>query len=454
MSSKKTFILIAFAAVIIMAYAFQNSSEHKVLFEKAKFTMETKGDLKGAINLFEQIIKKYPDEREYAAKSQLYIGLCYEKLGLREAQKAFQKVIDNYPGQTETVKVAKEKLAVLLKAQAVVEKGDKEFKIRKVLEFPTGGTPSLDGHYATYVDWDTGDVVLRELDTGKTRRLTNEGTWKKPMQFALYSVISPDNKLIAYCWYNLHETYDLRLIGIDGSNRRILYSDKDYEVYPASWSYDGKHIAVMNYNKENGGFKIALVAVADGSLRVLNTKEKLVFPRLCYSPDNRYIVYDYPVDKDSGNRDLSLFAVDGSSETPLVKHPADDKLLGWAPMRKEILFLSDRSGTKDIWIIQVADGKPQGSPKPVKRNIGEISPPLAYTQDGSFYFGIFTRWFTTQVAPFDLATGKIQEQSAQAILGSTSFPAWSPKGGCLAFITEQKESRDVGYLIDLSTFDT
>ncbi len=137
MSSKKTFILIAFTAAIfivaiLMAFGFQNSSEHKVLLEKAKFTMETKGDLTGAIKLFSEIIKKYPDEKEYAAKSQLYIGLCYEKLGLKEAQKAFQKVIDKYPEQMEEVKVAKEKLSVLLKAQAVVEKGDKEFKMTKI----------------------------------------------------------------------------------------------------------------------------------------------------------------------------------------------------------------------------------------------------------------------------------------------------------------------------------
>jgi TolA-binding protein len=111
MSFKKTFILIPFILFIFIASGFQNSSEHKVIFEKAKFTMETKGDLKGAIKLFEEIIKKYPDEREYAAKSQLYIGLCYEKLGMKQAkqaQKAFQKVIDNYPEQAEVVKVANE----------------------------------------------------------------------------------------------------------------------------------------------------------------------------------------------------------------------------------------------------------------------------------------------------------------------------------------------------------
>jgi len=129
MSSKKLFISTAFTAAILMAFGFQNSSEHKVLFEKAKFTMETKGDLKGAIKLFSEIIKKYPDEREYAAKSQLYIGLCYEKLGLEQAkyaQKAFQKVVDNYPERQQEVAVAKEKLAsmakVLEKAPAKLQK--------------------------------------------------------------------------------------------------------------------------------------------------------------------------------------------------------------------------------------------------------------------------------------------------------------------------------------------
>ena len=72
MSSKKTLVLIAFTAAILMAFGFQNSSEHKVLFEKAKFTMETKGDLKGAIKLFNEIVKKYPEAKLLLANEQRY----------------------------------------------------------------------------------------------------------------------------------------------------------------------------------------------------------------------------------------------------------------------------------------------------------------------------------------------------------------------------------------------
>ena len=106
------------AAVVCAASALQNSSQHKVLFEKAKFTMETKGDLKGAIELFEEIIKKYPNERDYAAKSLYLMGVCYEKLGDRQAQQAqaaFQKIVEDYPDQTEAVNLAKEKLLIFQK---------------------------------------------------------------------------------------------------------------------------------------------------------------------------------------------------------------------------------------------------------------------------------------------------------------------------------------------------
>jgi tetratricopeptide (TPR) repeat protein len=133
MNLKKSLLSIAFVASILVAFGFQNSSEYKVLFEKAKFTMETKGDLKGTIDLFEKIIQKYPDQREYAAKSQLYIGICYEKLGLKQAQDAFQKVADDYPDQKETVNMAREKLITLMRVQTFIEEGRDELKLRQIL---------------------------------------------------------------------------------------------------------------------------------------------------------------------------------------------------------------------------------------------------------------------------------------------------------------------------------
>jgi Tol biopolymer transport system component len=437
MSLKKIIISAAIAVVVLTAFGLQSTPEHKVLFEKAKFAMETKGDLNEAVKLFSELIQKYPGEREYAAKSQLYIGLCYEKLGLKEAVKAFQKVVDNYPEQVEAIKMAKEKLVKLERAQAALETGDRELKIRKVWTGAADGfgVPSFDGRYASFADWKTGDLALRDLKTGETRRLTNDGTWKKPMEFTLNSVISPDNRWVAYSWYNPQETYDLRLIGIDGSNKRILYSDKNFEIYPLQWSSDSQKILARRYPVSGEKSQIVLVNVTDGSIRVMKTFDDVFWLRASFFSDERYIACDFPSKGDPKNYDISLLSTDNSEEIPLVQHPANDRLLGCVPGKNEILFRSDRTGTWDLWTIRTVPGKVQEEPRPIKRNIGEVSC-LSFTNNGSFYYDVFTRRATLSIAPFELATMKVQEQLSKPILGSNSSPVWSPDGEILAYITE------------------
>ena len=216
------------------------------------------------------------------------------------------------------------------------------------------------------------------------------------MAFALNSKISPDNKLVAYSWMNQYGTYDLRLIGIDGSADRTLYSNEDIEAYPHEWSSDGKHIATFFYSNMDKDHQIVWISVEDGSVRVLKTmlEGHATSSGVSHSPDDRYIAYDHPVEEDPVNYDIYLLATDGSGEIPLVEHPANDWVLGWAPGGKEILFKRDHLGTWDIWTIPVANGKPLGPPKRILSDVGGITP-LGFTQDGSFYFSSMNRRFTT-----------------------------------------------------------
>jgi len=119
MKTKLFLLLVLLLTTSLSSLAFQEPQDHRVLFEKAKYTMETKADLQGAITLFESLINDYPDEKEYAAKAQYHIGLCYEKLGLKEAEKAYMKVLDNYPEQEQEITLAKERLNRLLALQDV-----------------------------------------------------------------------------------------------------------------------------------------------------------------------------------------------------------------------------------------------------------------------------------------------------------------------------------------------
>jgi Tol biopolymer transport system component len=437
MSLKKIIISAAIAVVVLTAFGLQSTPEHKVLFEKAKFAMETKGDLNEAIKLFNELIQKYPGEREYAAKSQLYIGLCYEKLGLKEAQKAYLKVIDSYPEQTEAVKLANEKLSLLLRAEAVVGKENKEFSIRKVSDALTDGAISSDGRYLSYMDGDTGDLAIYEIATGKKSRLTrNKGPWD---EYAESSRWSPDGKQIVYAWYNKNDYIDLCIIGLDGSKPRILYSNKESiwaETY--GWSPDGKQILACLF-KNDVQYQIVLVSTADGSVRVLKTLEQGWPDHMNFSPDGRYIVYDFRQKEDSQVHDISLLSTDGSREIPLVEHPANDYVLGWAPDGKNILFASDRRNSLDAWVIQFSDGKVQGTPKLVKANIGQVCYPMGFTQKGSFCYGIIDYTNDIYFAELDPETGKmlaLPKKASARFEGSLSQPEYSPDGKYIAYISE------------------
>jgi len=436
---KKYSILIAVLMVLSLSFGSLAPQNGYDLFQKALAKERGEGNLEEAIALYKKVVEEAKD-KSLAAKAQLRIGICYEKLGREEAQKAYQKVIDNYPGQTETIKIAKEKLSILMKAQTVVEKGDKEFKIRKVWagsDVSTSGVPSPDGRYLSCVN-ETGDLVIREMATGKKLSLTNKGSWEESAEFASTSRWSPDGKRVVYKWFNKDNFYDLRIIGLDGSGPRVLFQNKEVEVVPADWSPNSKYILAFFLQKKQGKLQIVLVSVADGSVRVLKTlDERYPESRALFSLNGEYIAYDFRPQKDIQQRDISLLLTEGNLEIPLIKHQADERLLGWTPDGKSVLFVSNRTGTTDVWLIRVTEGKPQGTPELIKKDIGQIWP-MGFINKGSFYYSIETTMVDVYIASLDMKEGKFLEQptkAAQRFEGFNLVPDWSPDGNYLAYVS-------------------
>jgi len=362
---KTLFLFICLLGLLFLSSGLSSQQTAAELFEKALYLEEAQGDLQKAIGVYEKILTQHPDDREIAAKAQLHIGLCYEKLGLEEAQKAFQKVVENYPDQAAAVKVAREKLSALTRARALIEKGREELTIRQVWSGPgvdiLGAVPP-DGRYLSFVDWETGDLAMRELAKGTKRRLTNKGSWMQSPEFALFSTWSPDSRRIVYQWYNKDETYELCVIDINDPTPHVLYRDQDKEnyVHPFGWSPDGKGILAGTFRVENlrAEFitRLGLISVADGSVKVLKTQFETHpdNPKpwgFVFSPDGKYIAYDIPQENKDEERDIFLLSAEGGREVPLIEHPARDTVIGWSPDGKGLLFSSDRTGSQDVWFI-------------------------------------------------------------------------------------------------------
>ncbi len=473
------------SAFCLLLFVFNSLSYQQTageLFEKALYMEEAQGDLQKAIELYQKILKQYPDNREVAAKAQLHIGLCYEKLGFKEAEKAFKKVVENYPEQAEAVKVAKEKLAIFIKAQAVSDKGNRQFRMRKLWEnldvrMNNLSSVSPDGRYIAFTDRHGGDLAVLDLNTKKRRRLTDNFfifgdvekisakermSLIKKMKYATSSIWAPDGQKIAYGWSSLGLPSgggcDICIIPLTKPKPRVLLHSEEFPfVVPLDWASDGNHILTAFLKSDMTG-QLALVKVADGSIRMLKQLETPLNPldNALLSPDGKYIVYDLPQKKDSPERDIFLYSLEDGKDIKLVEHPADDFILDLSPNGKKLFFASNRRGSLDSWIVGIEEGQLQGNPLLVHKELGEINP-LGLDKSGSFYYSKENWTSDIYTATYDKQKAKLKtspEKAMQKYEGSNLFPDWSPDGKSLAYMSSRLFGSDYVWFLCIQSEGT
>jgi Tol biopolymer transport system component len=412
----------------------QKEQQPKLLLEEAGKKELVDGDLKGAIEIYQKILALEDVPRASVARALLHLGQCYEKLGSTEARKAYERLVREFADQSEETTAARARLAAL-------GGQDTAMRVRQVWAGPQDdllGAPTRDGRYLTCQDWPSENVAVRDLATGQKRMLTSKA--KGSLEFAMLSVPSPDGKQVAYSWYNADGFYDLRVVGMDGSNLRVLYASRELTyVYPSDWSLDGRHVLAV-FDRRDKPSQIVLVSVPDGSVRVLKSFDKTSPGRARFSPDGRYIAYHFNQQPGSTAQDISVFAVDGGRETAVVRHPANDVLFDWTPDGKRLLFGSDRSGTMGVWWIQIADGQPMGTPDLVKPDLGQDVRPLGFTRGGSFYYEVRTGLSDVYIAEVNFASGRVLAPpilATERFAGSNSRPDWSRDGLKLAYLSHR-----------------
>jgi len=134
---------------------------------------------------------------------------------------------------------------------------------------------------------------------------------------------------------------------------------------------------------------------------------------------------------------------DGRNEVVVAGHPAEDQLLRWTPDGKSLLFLSDRTGTWDIWIVRITEGKQQGEPEFLKKDFGyNVWDVLGFAPDGSLYYKTVTRLGGLYSGEVDLETGKVLMPPTlvtKRYTGLPSQPLWSPDGKSLLYISQRSD---------------
>ena len=425
----------ALLAVFLAAFlaAGQKNDQAELALKAAIKTETVDENLKGAIEQYKKIAAMPGAGRATVATALLRMGQCHEKLGNAEARTAYERVVREYGDQADVAAEARTRLAAL--AGGGGASGRSTLAVRRVRTGDIQGQVSPDGRFLSFTDWEEGgNLAIYDVATGETRLLTETGSLSTSAGFAEYSVPSPDGRSVAYAW--LGTTYDLRVVGLDGSKPRILRPGGDGVVhqYPLAWSPDGRHL-LAEVMKADGTLDMMLVAVADGSAKLLKAMGKNPSPGGVFSPDGRYIAW-------ATSEGLSLFELQTGRESPLIPDRSSHSVLGWAPDGKHILFSSERSGSADAWLVAVAGGKAQGEPVFLKKNWGNR--PMGFTRSGAFYYAVDNNIGDVKIAEIDPVSGNVVSPPQSASRrGNTWAPAWSPDGRFLAYILAREPNRTV-----------
>ncbi len=423
----KTHLILIIALVFLAGSLSAQDNKASVALAAAIYEEEVIGNLDKAVEFYLNILKKYPDDRPVAAKTLYHLGLVNEKMGKQKAREYFTRLVNTYPDQTEMATLGKAKLAALAGAEGASESS--KLAVRRIWEGDITGQVTPDGRFLSFMDWASGSLAIHDLATSQNRPLADK-------VMAENSVPSPDSKSIAYNPYNDDYSSNLCVVGLDGSKPRILHAAGDGVLshIPLAWSPDSRQL-LAEYVKTDGSRDMMMVTVADGSTRLLKATGKEFSPGGVFSPDGRYIAW-------STKEGISLFDLLTGKESLLIPDQSNHKVLGWAPDGKYILFSSERSGSADAWLIEVAGGKALGEPIFVKKNWGFL--PMGFTKSGAFYYAVNNNIWDIKIAELDPVSGKVISPLRSAFkYGNMRSPDWSPDGRSLAGIVASEPSQAV-----------
>jgi Tol biopolymer transport system component len=308
-------------------------------------------------------------------------------------------------------------------------------KIRQIWESPALddlGTVSYDGRFRSCVDWGVGDLAIHDLKSGEIRPLTDKASLGDTSNFVLNTAISKNGKQIVSTWWKPHNTTDLILYDVENSSSNLLYSQQGEELYPTTWLSDHEIIG-LRLIPDKRSMQIFSFDIENMALEAKKSFERMQLINLACSPDERFIAYSFSNEEANGKSDINLISAHGDLDIPLITHPANDRVFGWIPGKKQFLFLSDRSGNWDLWAVTLDQTKVKGPAKRIFADLGEVTP-MGFTENGECYFGFSRRNFYTSLAPFNAETGEVDIESGESLMGSNYGLTWSPDGKYLAYI--------------------
>ena len=436
-------IVSAFVVMCLTAFP-QQKDKAEDLYQEGLMQMEGRGNYKKALEIFAQILKDFPGNRRASAKAQFQTGVCYEKLGRAEAQKAYEQTISKYPDQTDLVAQARARLLALGTA---MQAGRGPLAHRLLAQTETGVSlndvhPTSDGHRIAYVNGYNGSLHVRDLTSGNDEIVAPQmdNTYRYSPRW------SPDGKLLAVMENDYKaRTCVLKLIDV-ATHKSVTVGKTEWHewIEPCDWSSDGRF----------------LLCAADRSLLIsMNDRSVKVMPDSipwadAMSPDGRFAAFR------SGRRSkegqLFVQPIAGGPPQKIAECTGgNDIRVVWSPDGQAIAY--EHAG--GIWIVPMTEGKASGAPR-LALATPRVS--LSTWTDVGLYYTQFNDSYKARIScllEMDPASGEAKSSGIQKL--STPMPEdpalfyWSPDMRRIAFSPLKQGSRKISvYSVDSKTLTT
>jgi Tol biopolymer transport system component len=436
----------------------QDSAGLSKLIASAQHKATVDGDLRGAIRDLETVVSRAGGNKTIAAQALLQLAGYHQALGDAQAMQTYERIVRDFANTPEAV-TARTRL------QQPPPAGRSTLTVR-LLRDDRSSSISADGRWLSFTDWSTGNLMVRDLSSGRDRAVTAGADTRK--EYAEESVVSPDGKTVAYSWFKpvgrktIFEPdgsrYELRVTDVTAggvSTPRVIFGDEGIAwVQPYDWSNDGKTV-LAEFERRDHTSELALISTADRSVKLLRTPGT-GFGRASLSRDGRIVAYDRAVNPSSNDRDIALLSTDSGNETDALTMSGHDVVVGWLPDGR-LLFMNTYGVASNLFAVRMAGGRFQGPAALIRADVNRFSP-LGVTRSGTLYYNLITGGpFEIRMASVDFTRGEVLSPAtivAPEFYGTNGDPAFSPDGKSIAYVSRRDTGRSNDVILVIRSLET
>lgn len=145
---------------------------------------------------------------------------------------------------------------------------------------------------------------------------------------------------------------------VDVVSRKVMVVSERDDIMDQVWSLDGKRITVTVLYGDALGFWDFPPVAGGQPIRIAKPSHRPGMP--AYSPDGRYLAYSGPISEEwdpTSESDLWEIDLVTGKERRLTEDSVVDSYPAYSPDGQWLAFLSDRSGSRQVWLLPRGGGE-------------------------------------------------------------------------------------------------